>query len=242
MSKPIYRYLANRKWREYVREILVQRITQMKVVPDVVPNCDPIVDIKIRFGRKKVQPGEFVDSAISENPCQLIIQSYEKEPKLVTLAIVDPDVPNFKTDRFDTRCHFLATNIQIDPVNPDVELAKLSEEQVLLPWLAPTALKGSPYHRLSIVVLQQKDNVPIDRRIAMTALGSGVDVRDKFSVRQLMGRHMLQPISASLFRTQWDDNMAAVMARAGTAGIELEMKRTKVQPLPYKRRNPSTFR
>lgn len=237
MSKPIYRYLANRKWREYAREILLQRITQMRVVPDVVPNCDPIVDIKIRFGRTKVQPGEFVDSAISEHPCQLTIQSYEKEPKLITLAIIDPDVPNFETDRFGSRCHFLATNIRIDPVNPHINLANLSEDQVLLPWLAPTALKGSPYHRLSIAVLQQKDNVPVDKEIALRAIA-----RENFSVRQLMTRHLLQPISASLFRTKWDDNMAAVMARAGMNDADLEMKRTKVRPLPYKRRNPSTFR
>lgn len=237
MSKPIYRFLANRKWREYVREILVQRINQMKVVPDVIPHCDPILDIKIRFGRTKVQPGEFVDSAISEKPCQLTIQSYDKESKLVTIAIVDPDVPNFETDYFNSRCHFLATNIQIDAVNPNIDLAALAEGQVLLPWLAPSAQKGSPYHRLSIVVFQQKDNVPIDRDIASKAVA-----RDNFSARGLMTRHLLVPISASLFRTKWDKNMAAVMARAGVEGADLEMKRNKVMPLPYKRRNPSTFR
>jgi large subunit ribosomal protein L35 len=53
---------------------------------------------------------------------------------------------------------------------------------------------------------------------------------------------MLRPIGATLFRTKWDDNTAGVMARAGMEGANVEWKRKKVEPLPYKRRNPSTFR
>lgn len=237
MNKPIYRYLADRKWREYRRKILEQRITQFKIVADVIPYCDPTVDIKMKFGRNNVQAGDFVDSAISENPCQLSIQSFEKEDKLITIAVVDSDVPNLATDSFDTRCHFLATNIQLGTTAPHIDLAKLSTDQVLIPWMPPTAQKGSPYHRLSIVVLQQKNNVPIDRTIAVKNIK-----QDNFSVRSLMTKHLLKPITATLFRTKWDENMAAVMSRTGIDGADMELKRVKVEPLPYKRRNPSTFR
>lgn len=237
MTKPIYRYLSDRKWREYRRKILEQRIAQFKIVADVIPYCDPTVDIKIKFGRSNVQAGDFVDSAISENPCQLTIQSFEKEPKLVTIAVVDSDVPNLATDSFDSRCHFLATNIQLGPTAPHVDLAKLSTEQVLVPWMPPTAQKGSPYHRLSIVVLQQKNNVPVDREVAVKNIN-----QNDFRVRALMTKHLLQPITATLFRTKWDESMAAVMKRAGIEGANMELKRVKVEPLPYKRRNPSTFR
>ncbi|KAL2405655.1 Large ribosomal subunit protein mL38 [Exophiala dermatitidis] len=238
MNKPIYRYLAERKWREYPRKVLVQRITQMKVVPDVVPNVDPILDVKIAFGKKAVAPGDFVASDVSEQPCQLTLQAFEKGEKMVTIAIVDPDVPNLENDSFDSRCHFLASNITISPAQPRVDLAKLSaESQVLLPWLPPHAQKGSPYHRLSIVVLQQKDNVPIDLNVAKQKVQ-----RDGFTVRSFMSRHLLTPVSASLFRTKWDETMAAVMARAGLEGADVELKRKKVEPLPYRRRNPSSFR
>jgi large subunit ribosomal protein L35 len=238
MSKPIYRHLAERKWREYRRKVLVQRITQMNVVPDVIPNVDPILDVKIAFGRYEASPGDFVPSHISQEPCQLTLQSFEKGEKLVTVAVVDPDVPNFETDGFDVRCHFLASNVTISPTQPLVDLGKLStESQVLLPWMPPHAQKGSPYHRISVVVLQQKDNIPIDLGVAMKKVQ-----RDGFTVRSFMSRHLLTPISASLFRTQWDETMAAVMAKAGIEGANLELKRKKVEPLPYKRRNPSTFR
>lgn len=209
----------------------------MKVVPDVTPHCDPTVDIKISFGRNNVQPGDFVDSAVSEKPCQLSIQSFEKDPKLVTIAIVDPDVPNLETDSFDSRCHFLATNIQIAPTAPQIDLAKLANDNILIPWLAPTAQKGSPYHRLSIVVLEQKNGIPIDRAVAL----KNID-QENFRTRSFITQHMLHPIGATLFRTKWDENMAAVMTRAGIEGADMELKRIKVEPLPYKRRNPSTFR
>jgi len=237
MNKPIYRYLADRKWREYRRKVLVQRITQLKVVPDVTPHCDPVLDVKMSFGRKSVQPGDFVDSAISEKPVQLAIQSFDKDSKLVTIAIVDPDVPNLTTDSFDARCHFLATNIPLGPTTPQLDLAQLAEDQVLLPWLPPTAHKGAPYHRLSILILQQKDNIPIEKEVALKNIR-----QNDFRARSFMTRHMLHPIGATLFRTKWDDSMAGVMTRAGIDGADMELKRVKVEPLPYKRRNPSTFR
>jgi large subunit ribosomal protein L35 len=238
MNKPIYRYLADRKWRDYPRKILVQRITQMNVVPDVIPICDPILDVKIAFGKKIIPPGEFVQSNISENPCQLTLQAFDSGEKRVTIAVVDPDVPNLEADSFESRCHFLASNIVISATEPLVDLSKLSaDDQILLPWLPPYAQKGSPYHRLSIIVLQHKDNIPIDIEIAKSKVQ-----RDGFSARSFVSRHMLTPISASLFRTQWDDTMASVMQRAGVEGADVELKRKKVEPLPYKRRNPPSFR
>ncbi len=238
MDKPIYRYLADRKWREYPRKILVQRINQMRVVPDVIPAVDPVLDVKIAFGKKIVPAGEFVKSDISESPCQLTLQSFDRGEKMLTIAVVDADVPNLETDSFDTRCHYLASNVKISPTQPLVNLATLSpESQVLLPWLPPHAQKGSPYHRLAIIVLQQKENTPIDPEVAKTNIQ-----RDDFSVRRLMSRHKLTPVSASLFRTIWDDSTPAVMARAGIEGADIELKRKKVEPLPYKRRNPSSFR
>lgn len=238
MNKPIYRYLAERKWREYRRKIQVQRIIQMKVVPDVIPHCDSSVDLTFAFGRRRVQPGDFIDSAISELPPNLNVQCYDRGEKLITVAVINPDVPNPVTDGFDSRCHFLAANITISPTSTGIDLANLSpESQVLLPWFPAFAQKGSPYHRMSIIVLQQKDNVPINLQVAMKMVQ-----REGFTVRSLISRHMLSPIGATLFRTRWDDNTVGVMARAGVNGANIELKRKKVEPLPYKRRNPSSFR
>ncbi|EER25073.1 hypothetical protein D8B26_007672 [Coccidioides posadasii str. Silveira] len=238
MTKPIYRFLANKKWREYRREILIQRITQMKVIPDVLPHIDPVVDVKLSFGRKSVQPGEFVNSRVSSVAPKLEIQSFIKGEKLVTIAVVDPDVPNLETDGFDSHCHFLAVNVPINPTDTFVSLGDLSaESQVVLPWFPPTAQKGSPYHRLSIFILEQKDQKALDYKIVAEKVQ-----RENFSLRSIQGRHQLKPIGAHLFRTQWDKDMADVMNKFGIEGADVELRRKRIEPLPYKRRNPASFR
>ncbi|CBF71572.1 hypothetical protein AN6842.2 [Aspergillus nidulans FGSC A4] len=239
MSKPIYRYLADQKWREYRRKILVQRITQMKVIPDVLPHCDPIVDTKLYFGRKAVPPGEFVNSQVSSVPPKLDIQVFDGENRLVTIAVVDSDVPNVEKDSFDYMMHYLAVNIPISALNTKVDLSQLStESQVVLPWLPPVAQKGSPYHRLSLFVMEQKDNKPLD----FAAVKAKETDRLNKLLRTLQARYHLKPIGAHLFRTIWDDDTRDVMKEIGFPLADMELRRKRSEALPYKRRNPSTFR
>ena len=218
--------------------ILMQRLTQMKVVPDVLAHIDPVVDVKFSFGRRTIQPGDYVESRVSSVPASLTIQPFERGEKLVTIAVVDSDVPNLETDGFDYRCHFLAANIPISPTNTFVDLQKLAaDSQVLLPWLPPFAQKGSPYHRLSVFILEQKDNKPLD----LEAIGKKVE-REDFRLRGFETRHQLKPIGAHLFRSQWDEGTVDVMNEAGIEGADIEFRRKRIEPLPYKRRNPSSFR
>lgn len=239
MNLPIYRHLANEKWREYQYRILVQRITQMKVIPDVLPHCDPSVDVKLYFNRKIVQPGAFVDSRVSMSTPKLNVQSFDEGEKLVTIAVVNPDIPNLETNGFDYQCHYLAVNIPISPTNTHVDLANLAEgAEVLLPWLPPAAQKGSPYHRLPFFIMEQKDNKPLD---AEAIKAKGLDRHD-LRLRTLQTRHKLTPIGAHLFRTQWDENTDEVMNELGMEAVGFELRRKRGEKLPYKRRNPSSFR
>jgi large subunit ribosomal protein L35 len=237
LAKPIYRFLADRKWREYRRKVQVQRNETMKVVPDVVPACELDVDLRMYFGRRQISPGDFVDSALSETPMQLSVQSFKRGERLVTVAVIDPDVPNLETDLFDSRCHFLATNVLITPTTPMIDFSKLSDSQVIFPWLAPHAQKGSPYHRLSIVVLEHENNVPLEKEAF-----ANMFTRDTFHIRHALTRYPVNPIGAALFRIKWDESMPDVMARNNIEGANVELKRRKVEPLPYKRRNPTSFR
>jgi large subunit ribosomal protein L35 len=238
MAKPIYRFLADRKWREYRRKILVQRITQMKVIPDVLPHCDPVVDTKLYFGRHTIQPGEFVNSRVSSTAPKLDVQLFEAGEKLVTIAVVDSDVPNVEKDGFDYKMHYLAVNVPISATSTKVDLCNLSaDSQVVLPWLPPVAQKGSPYHRLSIFIMEQKDSAPLN-----FSLVKGMETSRDVLLRTLQARYHLKAIGAHLFRTQWDENMLEVMREIGFPEADVELRRKRVEPLPYKRRNPSTFR
>ncbi|CAI4214816.1 unnamed protein product [Parascedosporium putredinis] len=79
MDKPIYRYLANQKWRSYDQKVVLQRIEQFHIVPDLLPKFDPIADVQLFFRRVKV---------------------FDKGERLVSVVVLDADVPDLDADSF----------------------------------------------------------------------------------------------------------------------------------------------
>ncbi|MCJ1314337.1 hypothetical protein MMC25_008018 [Agyrium rufum] len=238
MDKPIYRHLADQSWRSYRRKIIMQRISQMHVVPDVIPYLDPTAEVTLSFGRRLVQAGEFVDSRVSEDPPHLNVQLFEQGEKVVTVAVVDADVPNLEKDSFDLRCHYLATNVALTPTAKGIHLPSVvAADQLVLPWLPPHALKGSPYHRLSTFILEQKPGQTMDVE--------GLKKKEKragFSLRGLITRHGLKPIGVHLFRNEWDEGTPGVMNRHGFEGVGMELKRKRPESLPYKKKDGARYR
>ncbi|KAI9698742.1 MAG: hypothetical protein M1836_003852 [Candelina mexicana] len=236
LDRPIYRYLADKQWRAYRRPVLVQRIMQMNVVPDVLPYLEPIADVRLAFGRRNVQPGDFVDSRVSEIPAKLNVQVFDKGERKVSIVVIDSDVPDPERDGFDYRCQYLATDINLSPTLDSLPLAKLPEgSHVALPWLPPLAQKGSPYHRISVFVLQQPEGKEIN-------LNKEKQARDAFSLRSFVDKHSLKPIGVHMFRSQWDEGTAGVMKRAGVEGVDIQFQRKKVEPLPYKKKDGARYR
>ncbi|OCL08587.1 phosphatidylethanolamine binding protein [Glonium stellatum] len=248
MNKPIYRYLADKQWRQYRRLVSMQRITQMNVMPDVLPKIDPVAEVTLAFGRRNVQPGDFVDSRVSEVIPRLKVQVFDKGERLVTVVVVDADVPVLDKDSFTYRCHFIASNIPISPTSTSIPLNQLdrpvkgSQEEtpkhIALPWLPPYAHKGSPYHRLAVLLLQQGEGKTID-----TAKVAQETKRDGFIMRSFVDKHQLKPVGVTMFRTQWDEGTAGVMTRLGLEDeAKIEFKRKRVEPLPYKKKDPKRYR
>jgi large subunit ribosomal protein L35 len=89
MHRPIYRHLLNKKWRFRNRPILIQRLEQFNIVPDVLPKIDPIVDLQVRFRRKKAQPGSILDSLLTEEHPTFNVIPFKAGNILCTVAIVD---------------------------------------------------------------------------------------------------------------------------------------------------------
>lgn len=239
MSKPIYRHLAKQKWLEMKRKIMVQRLNQMNVVPDIVPFLEPQADVTIHFGRHHIQPGAIVPSNISTIPPKLHIQVFERGSKKISIAIVDPDIPDVDKDGFDFRCHFLAANIPIDPTTGKFNLADLdAETQVILPWLPPHAQKGTLWHRLAIFILQQDPTKqPIDVSAARER-----EVRMGFNTRSWISRSKTSILTATLFRNEWDEQTSDVMKRFGLEGADVEWKRKRSEKLPYKKKDGERYR
>lgn len=239
MNRPIYRYLADRKWRKYARLVLMQRISQFHIVPDVLQHLDPTASVTLGFQRRNVQPGEFVDSRVSEVPARLNVQVYDKGERLVTIVVVNPDVPDIESDSFSSRCHFLAVNVPVSPTKSSVPLAHLKrDDHIVQPWLPPFAQKGSPYQRLVVLVLQQDGSEPLD----LARLKTLAPRRDAWNTNRFLAHNKATPIGATLFRTVWDDGTDGVMARAGVEGVEQELVRKRPEKNPYKKKDGSRYR
>lgn len=243
MNRPIYRYFADRKWREYKRKLLMQRISQMHIVPDMLPHLDPTAEVSLAFGRRNVKPGEFVDSRVSEIPARLNMQVFDKGERLVSIAVVDPDVPDEKRDSFASRCHFLAVNVPLSPTATSIPLSKLKKkDHIVHPWLPPYAEKGAPYHRLAVFVIQQ-DDAGNGASLDIKALRENPkNKRDGFKIRQFVDKKPLKPIGMHLFRSKWDEGTDGVVTRAGVEGMDIEFTRKKPEKLPYKKKDGARYR
>ncbi|KAL8664628.1 MAG: hypothetical protein Q9202_002898 [Teloschistes flavicans] len=242
MNRPIYRHLADKQWRKQRRLILMQRINQMHVVPDMLPTLDPTAEVRMFFGRRSVQPGEILNSRVSETPPRLNVQVFGKGQRHVSIVVMDPDVPNVETDGFDSRCHFFAVDILISPTSTAVPLSKLpGNARVLKDWLPPHAQKGSPYHRLAVFILEQTEG-RITKEKGRELKDIIAKSPDKFNMRSVMGSLPSKAIGMHLFRTMWDDTMADVMQNAGITGANIELKRKKPEKLPYQKKNGARYR
>ncbi|KAI1341973.1 ribosomal protein YmL35 [Xylariaceae sp. FL0016] len=228
MNKTIYRHLAEKKWRGYPYRMITQRISQLNIVPDILPKFDPVANVEMYFRRKHVEPGEMIDSLMSEVSPRLRVQVFDAGERLVSVVVMDSDVPNAETDSFDRRCHYLAANVPISPDQPSLPLSKVNKEtQLAVPWLPAFSQRGAPYHRLSVFILEQKPGQTID--IAkLRELYSG---RDGFSLKSFRDKFTLTPVGFNIFRTIWDDNTKAVMERAGIPGADIEFKFKRVYSL-----------
>lgn len=228
MNKPIYRALAEKKWRSYDYRLITQRIKQFNIVPDVLPKLEPTADVQLFFRQSKIPPGEIVDSLVSESAPRLRVQVFDKGERLITIVVVDSDVPDVGSDTFTKRCHFLAANIPLDPTNTSLPLTRIrAQDQLAVPWLPAFSQKGAPYHRLGVYLLEQKAGEKVDVA-KLKELYSG---RDGFSLKSMRDKFNLQPFGFNIFRSVWDEHTAAVMARHGIPGADVEFRPTRVHSM-----------
>lgn len=216
----------------------MQRVEQMNVIPDLLPYIDAVASVEVSFPGCKVQPGQFVDSRHSQTAPNLNIQVYDAGPRLVTIAVVDSDVPNEETDSFSRRCHGVFANIEISPTDGRVFLNQEKHAgSVAVPWIPPTAQKGAPYHRLTVIVMQHLHGQKLDIEDIKEKT-----IREGWHPQAFMAQHKLKAVGITMFRTQWDEGMEMVMNRHGIAGADIAFKRTIPEKLPYKKKDSKRYR
>ncbi|KAG6901576.1 hypothetical protein C0995_010305 [Termitomyces sp. Mi166 len=154
MTNPVHRHLVEQKWRnDGDLDLLMERLHQMHVIPDVLPDLRPTIDvhvvahttIKERLASKKVhttvEPGTFLlpDQALKKLGYLYLLNNSNQS-----------DVPDEENQSFRTYLHWL---------KPNIPLSATTQRRIHLdghtPYIPPHPQQGTSYHRYVLLLLPQ---------------------------------------------------------------------------------------
>ncbi|KAG9104689.1 hypothetical protein FRC06_000075 [Ceratobasidium sp. 370] len=201
LSQPVYRHLLEQSWRRKgTLDLLMERVHQMKVIPDLLPAFHPTMDLRLSFVEgEEVVPGVFLPVDATLQPPSITAQAFHAEEKLYTLLMVDPDVPDPSTQGFSTYVHALQPNIPLSATKTQV---LLSASEGTLPYIPPHPQNGTPYHRYTTFLLPQASQLSVE---ASEISRENFDMRtffEEYKYDRGGGIHM--------FRGEWDKSVSAI--------------------------------
>jgi len=219
MTKPVYRHLAEQRWRdEGGLDLLMERIHQMKVVPDVLPLLHPSLDLRVTFPKspphslsareqtkrihQEVEPGVFLLPEQTRNPPRLYANVFHTDTRLYTLLMVDPDVPDEANRSYQTYVHWLQPNIPLSVLMPN--RIPLSSHTTYVP---PHPQRGTPYHRYVLLLLPQPSATT---QLSIPVLSDAARVG--FNVRDFIDKYQLDASAggAHMWREIWDAEVSKI--------------------------------
>lgn len=206
MSQPVYRYLAEQAWRNNGSlGILMQRLTQMHVITDLLGTFDPDADLGILVEGGEVEPGSYLKPLQTVLQPELRVQVFHPEERLYTLLLVDPDSPDPENDSFKTVLHFASSDI---PLSSTSSRITLQSGTTLLPWAPPHPERGTPYHRYTFVLYEQSQSSTAAGPSTLRDLPAAHS--DVFDIRSFARENGLIPRAASFFRGIWDEDVTTI--------------------------------
>ncbi|KAF5314108.1 hypothetical protein D9611_006945 [Ephemerocybe angulata] len=170
-GREAHRHLLEHRWRkDGDLDLLMERIYQMKVVPDLLPVLKPTVDLRVavpattpdqfralaaqgRAGANvlTVEPGVFLDPKNTLSPPMLYADAFHADTRLYTLLMVDPDVPDPERAGYKTYLHWMCPNVELSAARAG-RLTGLNGHTAYVP---PHPQRGTPYHRYTVLLLPQ---------------------------------------------------------------------------------------
>ncbi|KIM32584.1 hypothetical protein M408DRAFT_183496 [Serendipita vermifera MAFF 305830] len=203
MSKPVFRYLAKRHWQERGKlDHLMQRIHTMSVVPDLLADFHPSLDLSISCGSEShVEVGTFVEVKKTIQQPLLHVKAFHKEERYYTLVMVDPDAPDVRNQTYRTYLHWLVPNIRLSSTTSS-PISLLGSEETSVPYIPPHPQNGTPYHRYCIFLLENPDP---QAKIDISSVSAAN--RNEFDLRAFIAQHAFKPERAGgahFWRETWD--------------------------------------
>ncbi|KAJ3751184.1 hypothetical protein DFH05DRAFT_1470299 [Lentinula detonsa] len=180
---PAHLHLAEQRWRgEGGLDILMERLHQMHVVPDLLSGIHPSLDLHVtvpyplnkqfkrsmKSGGKSivgVEPGSFLSPTQTARAPGLWAHAWHSDVRLYTMVMLDPDVPDQETRSFTTYVHWMKPNIPVSAVAEPrafISPALLNSHTTYVP---PHPQQGTPYHRYTILLLPQPPKTIYSRNV-----------------------------------------------------------------------------
>jgi len=234
MDKAVMRHLAERAWRKDGElDLVMQRVNQLGVVPDLLPDHTPLGAIRLATSEAPVEAGSIQPVTAFSAPPTLTVQffSHPSTPSaanpnpeaLYTLLVVDPDSPNHETQSFTQRLHYAKVDIPLSVLSGEVNLFTApGTEQVT--YEPPAPARGSGTHRYAYLVVRQGD------------VGA-VPARDNFDLRSYLTERNLTDadvVAATLVRGEWTPET--------DAHIDATYRAHRGEPAPVYGKGPKELR
>jgi len=108
--------------------------------------------------------------------------------------MIDPDMPDVEQKSFQTKWHWLITNIPLKATKTDI-----SGGETILPYMPPHPPKGTKYHRYSFGIYEQPHG-----KIKVN------DIEQYKKTQDFVEKHRLKLRGASFFREVWDKDVSKI--------------------------------
>lgn len=210
-SQPVYRHFLKEKWELYGLLVLMQRLEQMKAIPDTLATLVPKTDLKVKFPHNTeaqfagwVEPGTILPAFAVSQPPVFQIQEFESVPEnqLYTLLVVNPDTPDLETNSFSTTLHYGLSNVSQAQLNAGDRFAV--EEAVFREYVPVLPEKNAQNQRAVVWLFRQEGQVTV-----------GPVEAEKFEIRAFVDQHKLVAVGAHIWRQHFDRSTNGVRADYG---------------------------
>ncbi|KAJ2374807.1 mitochondrial 54S ribosomal protein YmL35 [Coemansia sp. RSA 2607] len=204
LSRPVYQHLKQKEWLARPLEVLMQRLLQMFVLPDLMdPRVVGIPESQLKISMSNameaIEPGVVIDPKDAREQLGIELVTFREESRLHTLVMVDLDEPFEEQQTFREQFHWVAANL---PFSMTKTKADFAEGDVLLPYIPPHPAKGTPTHRYAVVAFEQSD-------AGQTRI-SGVEASRDMVLHEFAAKHKLRPVGISFFRATWNESVDEV--------------------------------
>ncbi|KAJ1910527.1 mitochondrial 54S ribosomal protein YmL35 [Tieghemiomyces parasiticus] len=219
LTVPVYHYLTQRQFANEYLPILEQRITQMFVVPDLLPPSSVHPEFKLEAiypsSSEATEATPFTVGVILQPtntvPTPKVVATpFHTDQRLYTLVMVDPDSPNQETHSYDQRCHWLLTNVSLSVTQPAVNDTAASGAETILDYIPPHPARGTKRHRYVFFLLEQPNGGRDRLDAAALRTTATTDGDRQFDMAAFVKQNNLVPRAVTFFRAEYDDAVRGV--------------------------------